>query len=472
MMSRLPNALGRSLDTLFRAGALGSLSDGELLECLTSPHNSDAEAAFRAIVERHGPMVLGLCQSVIRDAHEAEDAFQATFLVLIRKAGSIRRRDTIGPWLYGVAGKVARKARARTTRRSRVEWPLSEELAARDDRPPEYCTNLSIVQEEVANLPERLRGPLMLCCLQGMSYDEAARSLGVSEPALRGRLHRARKRLGAQLRARGIPALTLSAAIKPSQLPLPTLSQAVVESTVRISMRWSSITALSTGALTVPGSIAILANGVTRMMMFQAYKTSAVGLLVGAGLLGTVVLAQQGTQRSDNRGPGGRAIAIGTSVQSDPQAEPPQTAKTKELAKNLAELAPVLELELKTRKIRERLKQVIEFDTDDLPVDRLLKHIKQSTTDATYHGIPIYVDPVGLQNVQASMASRVSIPKKGSVEYILSFALRECRLSYLVKDGFLMISSRDDITERKLNDLDEKMERVLRMLERLETTKK
>jgi len=471
MTARRAQAIGRSLDTLFRVGTLGSLSDGDLLDCLTSRQNADGEEAFRALVERHGPMVLGLCRSLVKDAHEAEDAFQATFLVLVRKAGSIRRRDTIGPWLYGVAGKVARKARARTARRSRIERPLSEELTARDDPVADWGTTLSIVQEEIANLPEPLRGPLLLCCLQGMSYDGAARTLGVTEPTLRGRLHRARKRLATQLRGRGIHDPALGSALESSQFPLPPLSLALIDSTVHISTRWSSISGLSTGVLAVPDSIATLAEGVIRIMMFQTYKLSAVGLLVGAGLLGTVVLAQPGRQRADDRVAGDQAIASGPSAPSDPQGQPPPKREPKQVMKRADEETKAAQVEAKTRQIHERLKQVIELDRDDLPLDELLKHIKQSTTDASFHGIPIYVDPVGLQSAEVSLASRVSIPKKGSVDFILSSALRQCRLSYLVKDGFLMISSREDITERKLNDLDEKVERILRALERLEKTK-
>jgi hypothetical protein len=109
MTDRQTQHISRSLGTLFRFGALGSLSDRELLECVLARPGSESEEAFRVLVERHGPMVLGLCRSLIKDAHDAEDAFQATFLVLARKASSIRRRDTIGPWLYGVAGRVARR---------------------------------------------------------------------------------------------------------------------------------------------------------------------------------------------------------------------------------------------------------------------------------------------------------------------------------------------------------------------------
>jgi DNA-directed RNA polymerase specialized sigma24 family protein len=100
----------RALESLFDAGALGGLTDGELLECFQTSRDTVGHDAFRILVERHGPMVLGMCRSLVRDPHEADDAFQATFLVLVRKAGSIERRDTIGPWLHGVAGRVARRA--------------------------------------------------------------------------------------------------------------------------------------------------------------------------------------------------------------------------------------------------------------------------------------------------------------------------------------------------------------------------
>ena len=103
----------RSLVTLFDSGSLGSQSDRDLLEWFQTDSGPAGQEAFRILVERHGPMVLGLCRSLVRDQHEAEDAFQATFLVLVRRAASIRRRDTLGPWLHGVAAKVARRARSR-----------------------------------------------------------------------------------------------------------------------------------------------------------------------------------------------------------------------------------------------------------------------------------------------------------------------------------------------------------------------
>src|SRR6202161_354950 len=123
-----PQGAGAALDTPFAAGTLGTLADGELLDCFRSHSNAAGHEAFRILVERHGPMVLGLCRSLVRDPHGADDAFQATFLVLVRKAASIKRRDTIGPWLHGVAGRVARRARDRAVRRQRHEVEATSEI--------------------------------------------------------------------------------------------------------------------------------------------------------------------------------------------------------------------------------------------------------------------------------------------------------------------------------------------------------
>ncbi len=118
----------KSFVTLFDTGSFGSQSDRDLLHCFQTDPGPNGQEAFRILVERHGPMVLGLCRSVVRDQHEAEDAFQATFLVLVRKAASIKRRDTLGPWLHGVAAKVARRARNRLNDRRKREVPVRPRL--------------------------------------------------------------------------------------------------------------------------------------------------------------------------------------------------------------------------------------------------------------------------------------------------------------------------------------------------------
>jgi RNA polymerase sigma factor (sigma-70 family) len=490
MAARRTAAIGKSLDTLFRVGALGSLSDGELLECMLSRRNSDCDPAFRALVERHGPMVLGLCRTIVKNPHDAEDAFQATFLVLVRKATSIRRRDNIGPWLHGVAARVARKARARTARRNQWERPLRDELPDRKDPNEGPGPNLILIHEEIARLPELLRAPLLLFCIEGMSYDAAARTLGVSEPTLRGRLHRARKRLARRLSGRRINVRGLGYALAPGRFPHPPVSSALVNSTVHIALQWSAITVLSSATVKVPNSIATLAQGVIRIMTFQTFKLPAAGLLVGTGLLGTVVLAQQRYGRDDDRGSSSHPIVTAAAAQVDEQRRP-SDSETERLKRLVAEQAKAGErfeidrrvrqvkdfvaalgdnpaqLDAKSRQIRGRLKQQLHFDEDTIDLDSLLKRIKQSTTDGQFPGIPIYVDPRGMEEAGIGLMQIVAVPRKGSVEFVLTQALRPIRLSHFVGDGFLMISSREDVNDRRLKDLDDKMDRVLRALDRL-----
>ncbi len=124
--------LRRDLETIFQAGTLAGLTDGQLLERFVSRHGgAEAEAVFALLIERHGPMVLRVCRGVLGDPHEADDAFQATFLVLLRQAGAIRNRESVGPWLHGVAHRVASCARSAAARRRAHERRWSERRAMR-----------------------------------------------------------------------------------------------------------------------------------------------------------------------------------------------------------------------------------------------------------------------------------------------------------------------------------------------------
>src|ERR1700677_789199 len=121
MVVRTPGAFAHPLRTLFRLGVVGGLSDGRLLDQFATGHREDAEAAFRALVERHGPMVLRACRVVLGDPHDADDAFQATFLVLARHAGSIRDRGSLASWLHKIAWRIAVRARGAAARRREIE---------------------------------------------------------------------------------------------------------------------------------------------------------------------------------------------------------------------------------------------------------------------------------------------------------------------------------------------------------------
>ena len=179
---------------LFHFGAVGTMSDAQLLDRFVSRRDEAAEAAFEELVIRHGPMVLRVCRSVLHDAHDAEDAFQAVFLVLASRAGSIRRSGSVASWLFGVAHRVATRARRSAARRHRLDQ-LVAERTSESYRPSENDPDWEILHEEIDGLPERLRAPVVLCYLQGLTYAAAAHQLGVSAVAIRGRLARARERL-------------------------------------------------------------------------------------------------------------------------------------------------------------------------------------------------------------------------------------------------------------------------------------
>src|SRR3954454_17766707 len=191
MAGRMTRSAHRDLDTLFQVGIVGGLSDGQLLEWFANRREGAAEAAFEEVVRRHGPMVLGVCRRLLGDDHAADDAFQATFLVLALKAGSVRNRESLGPWLHGVAARVAR--RARQTDRGRKEVPLDAgELPAAAMAEPAAAELRLVLDEELERLPEKYRRPVVLCYLEGQTQEEAARVLGWTKGTISGRLARAK----------------------------------------------------------------------------------------------------------------------------------------------------------------------------------------------------------------------------------------------------------------------------------------
>jgi RNA polymerase sigma factor (sigma-70 family) len=183
------------------------LSDGELLQQFTTCNDHDA---FAAIVRRHGPMVFGVCRRVLRDSHDAEEAFQSTFLVLVRKAPGLEHPERLGPWLHGVAQRTAAKLKVTAARRAAHE-------SAVPVRPPEPDTDWAdmraALDEELVGLPEKYRAPLVLCYLQGLTNEEAARKLGWPAGSMSYRLARGRELLKNRLQRRGVCFWSLPLAI-------------------------------------------------------------------------------------------------------------------------------------------------------------------------------------------------------------------------------------------------------------------
>ena len=192
----------RNVQTLFRVGTVGDLGDGQLLEQFIANRN---EAAFEVLLERHGPMVWGVCRRVLSNHHDAEEAFQAAFLALARKAVSVSPRESVGNWLHGVARRTALKVKAASARRRAREKQLSPALRGRVDArrrtSPSCCPFLT---RNSGRLPERYRSPIVLCDLEGQTRSQAARHLGWPEGTVASRLARGRELLASRLARRGV----------------------------------------------------------------------------------------------------------------------------------------------------------------------------------------------------------------------------------------------------------------------------
>jgi RNA polymerase sigma factor (sigma-70 family) len=285
--------INRVIDHLRRAVLLpngAGLGDGELLGRFIERHD---ETALAALVKRHGPMVWGVCRRLLSH-HDAEDAFQATFLVLVRKAASIRSRELVGNWLYGVAHQTALLARRTAARRGAKEVQVTvmpDVEAVQQDQGPELRL---LLDEELSRLPEIYRAVLVLCELEGRSRKETACQLGVPEGTVAGRLARARAMLAKRLIQRGV---TLSGGALAAILSHNVASASVPASVVSKTVKVASLTAAgraTTGVISV--KVAALADGVLKAMFLSKLKSVVGVLMVAVCLIGVgpaVVLGKQ-----------------------------------------------------------------------------------------------------------------------------------------------------------------------------------
>jgi RNA polymerase sigma factor (sigma-70 family) len=277
------------------AGALAEQSDRQLVEqFLAAP----GEAAFEAIVRRHGPMVYRVCWRVLRHEHDVEDAFQATFLVLARQCHTIRNRDALASWLHGVAHRVALRAKAAAATRDRHE----RQAGVPDGTPPEdmsWREARALLDAELAELPEKWRLPLILCYLEGRTQDEAAAQTGWSRRTLRRRLEEARVALGHRLARRGV--------VWPAALAGVLLSDSVLSAALRPGLVGSTVaagTALGAGMPAgglISANVAALMEGAWKATSVSTLRVATVVLVLaavaGGGLIagGTALLGGRGT---------------------------------------------------------------------------------------------------------------------------------------------------------------------------------
>lgn len=271
----------RSLGAIRQAAGLG---DDALVDRFVRDRD---QAAFEALLGRHGPLVWTVCRRLLSDPGEAEDAFQATWLVFVRRAHTIRRPRQVANWLYGVAHKVAARSRSKSFRRQALQQgdPAAAAIPAPD---PTAAETARILHEELDALPLAYRAPLVLCYLQGHRQEEAAAMLGCSTGSIHGRLERGRHRLRSRLERRGVGLTVagLAATLEP-EAGAATLPAALARNTTAAVVSFLTDPQMAHEALRAPA--VILTDGVCRTMQLAKFKIIALcvlaaSLIGGAGL--------------------------------------------------------------------------------------------------------------------------------------------------------------------------------------------
>ncbi len=297
------NGVLRILRRAALQGPANGITDRQLLERFLATRE---EAAFEALVRRHGPMILGVCRRVLDHQQDAEDAYQATFLVLASKASSVLQHETLANWLYGVAYRTAQKARVAASRRRVKEKHMARPEAFHE---ADWQDLRPVLDQELNSLPDKYREPLVLCDLQEMTRKAAADQLGWPEGTLSGRLSRGRELLAKRLVRRGV---ILSAAAVAAALSSSAVSACVptplVSSTVHAATCIAAGQAVS-GVVSAP--VAALTKGILKIMFISKLKTVST-ILVAFGLIVTgaafcwtqpgAAPAAQGAQRAKGEG--------------------------------------------------------------------------------------------------------------------------------------------------------------------------
>ncbi len=390
----------------FQTGTVAALSDGDLLERFVA--RSD-ELAFEALVARHGPMVLRVCRHLLRDDSKVEDAFQATFLVLVRKAGSIALRDSLGPWLYAVATRVASRAQANEAKRHRREQAAVELSVSCTSPDPDLHELPAILQRELACLPEHLRAPIVLFHLEGLTHDQTAHQLHWPVGTVRSRLARGRGLLRERLARRGFPCALgmLGAALSDRSSTAAVtrrLSLATIEAAARLSAR------STTTAGIVSASVSSLTEGVLFTMFTSKLKVAA-GIILAAGLLASSVAVrgdQDPAQDHSNHTP------------NKVKAEPSQTDRDHRIAQEIENI----------------LNSPITLNYENRPLSEAINLLANET------GINLVLDPKALADADVTTATPVTLQVKGvKFKSALKLLLRPIGLNYKVEDEVIMITS-------------------------------
>jgi len=355
-------------------------TDRQLLDCFIAQRDDDA---FAAIVQRHGPMVLGVCRRLLPRHHDAEDAFQATFLVLVRKAASVVPREMLANWLYGVAYHTALKARAVMAKRQAKEKQVMEMPEPEVVSPDTGQDLRPLLDQELSHLPDIYRVPIVCCDLEGKTRQEAARQLGWSEGTLSGRLSRARAMLAKRVARRG---LVLSAASLAAVLSQEAASAEVPYSLVISTVHAGSLFAAGqAGAISM--KVAALTEGVLNAMWITKLKITtailvtvcAVGLGSGGFAYRMQAAAQGGTTASVTSE---QAVAQPADKQKtgDVVQEPTEQERLEKLLKQLEEQISKAQQpteEERLEKVRKQLEELIRKATEEERLEKVRKQLEE-----------------------------------------------------------------------------------------------
>jgi RNA polymerase sigma factor (sigma-70 family) len=340
---------------LLRQGA--GLTDAQLLDEFLKRRD---ESAFEALIRRHGPMVLGVCRRILRHAQDAEDAFQATFLVLLRKAASIRPRAMVGNWLYGVAYRTALEARVVKARRRRKERQVPARPRSAKSDEAVWRELRSLLDQELSRLPEKYRAPILLCDVEGKTRREAARLLAWPEGTLSTRLARGRALLAKRLARFGLAVAGGSLAALAEGSATAALPPTLIVATVQAA-KLGPVAAAAAGGL-VSAQVATLAEGVIRTMFLTNLKNvTALVLVASLAGIGTSGLLYRTRAADDDKGR--TAVATQARARQDQRQKPDADVKDQPAR-------PVL--------LKKGQDQRQKPDPD---VERLLKALQEAETD-------------------------------------------------------------------------------------------
>lgn len=389
----------------FQSGSVAGMTDGQLLQRFASLGD---EVAFEALVIRHGRLILSVCRGLLHDPNDVEDAFQATLVILVRKAGSIRLHDSLGPWLYGVAYRVAVRARATAKQRNARERQATEIESPAPEVDLDRHELAPILHEELARLPERFRVPIVLCHLQGLSHDLAAQQLRWPVGTVRSRLSRARGLLRERLARRG---LAVSATALSVELSTSSASASIPRGLTAVFLNAATQVAAGRSVGMLSGPVAALTEGVLRSMLANSFKSTAFAL-VASGFLATGVAVHSLKARA--QGPSVAAAGVSQLPRAEAEGDRP-ISKSKDLL--------------------DELNQPISLDLKQAPLSEALAAI------STYTGKKFAFDTGSLRGVGVKSSTPVDLKVSNvSLKAAMNALLGPLKLGYRVQDDTLVIT--------------------------------